>query len=273
MKNLFKKNIVEIMKTKTIAFVHHKGGTGKTTSCLNIAGWLAKMKKQVLVVDLDPQGNATSGLGIDRSQTESSIDDVLFGSKTIEEVTLETNSGVYLAPSSLDLLAAETIMAGQANNTRLLKDALKNVEDCFDYILIDVPPGSTLLMINGIVASENIIIPLDSGVFAYETLETLKTLVVDLHDELGIETNIMMVFLREYTNSILENNPTNQIKKLVKRFLADNNIPSVKIFSIPFSNKIFKSQIKGAPISHYAPFSKVGGIYKKIAKAIIRYEY
>jgi len=274
-KNFFKREKPESQpkKTVTIAFVHHKGGTGKTTSCINIAGWLTKMKKQVLVIDLDPQGNATSGLGVDRNQTKISIDEVLFGRKNIEEVTIETDSGVYLVPSSLDLLAAETIMAGQANNARLLKESLVNVENCFDYIFIDVPPGSTLLMINGIVASENIIIPLDTGIFAYETLETLKTLVIDLSDELGVETNIMMVFLRDYTNSILENSPTKEIRKLVKKYLADNNIPSVKIFSIPFSNKIYRSQMKGKPISHYAPFSKVGGIYKKIAKEIIRYEY
>ena len=92
----------------SIAFVHHKGGTGKTTSCLNIAGWLAKMKKQVLVVDLDPQGNATAGLGVDRKTLENSIYDVFFGQHNIEEVILETDSGIYLAPSSLDLLAAET---------------------------------------------------------------------------------------------------------------------------------------------------------------------
>ena len=254
----------------SIAFVHHKGGTGKTTSCLNIAGWLAKMKKKVLVVDLDPQGNATAGLGIDRKSCEYSIYDVFFGQHDIEGIILEAESGVYLVPSSIDLLAAETHLAGRANNTRILKENLRDVDQHFDYILIDVPPGSTLLMINRIVASENIIIPLDSGVFAYETLDTLKTLVIDLNEELGVETNIMMLLLREWPAvSLFSKGPTREIKKMLKEFLKVNNIPQVKIFTIPFSEKIYRAQMRGIPISHYAPFSHVGRVYKKIAKEIL----
>lgn len=259
---------------KAIAFVHHKGGTGKTTSCINIAGWLAKMKKQVLVVDLDPQGNATAGLGVDRNTIDSSIYDVFFGQHSINEVILETDSGVYLTPSSLDLLAAETHMAGQINNTVILRRNLKEIEKYFDYILIDVPPGSTLLMINGIVACENIIIPLDSGVFAFETMEALKTLVIDLNDELGVEANIMMMLLRKYSTSIsvFDRGLTKEIKNLLKGFVAENITSSVKIFTIPFSAKICRAQMKGVPISHYAPHSNVGRVYKRIAKEILNYE-
>lgn len=253
----------------TIAFVHHKGGTGKTTSCLNIAGWLAKMDQKVLVVDLDPQGNATAGLGIDRESCEGTIYDVFFGEHEIEEVILETDSGVFLAPSSMDLLAAETHMAGKINNTCILRDNLANIEKHFDYILTDISAGSTLLGINGIVASSNIIIPLDSGVFAYEAIETLKTLAMDLNEELGVESNIMMVLLREYSASVFDNSATRQVRKMLKDFLASNKIPEVKIFTIPFSRKIYKAQMKGMPISHYAPFSHVGRVYKRIAKEIL----
>ena len=256
---------------KSIAFVHHKGGTGKTTSCINIAGWLARMKKKVLVVDLDPQGNATTGLGISRNTCEGSIYDVFFGHRYIEEVILKTDSGVYLVPSSLDLLTAEIHMAGRGNNTYILKANLGAVENRFDYILIDVPPGSTLLMINGIVASENIVIPLDSGVFAFETMETLKTLVIDLHQELGVETNVMMMLLKGYSESLFDLGPTGEIKKLLKGFLAKNNIPQVKLFTIPFSRNIYKAQMKGKPISHYAPYSDVGRTYRRIAKEILTY--
>lgn len=262
-------NNSETQSAINIAFVHHKGGTGKTTSCLNIAGWLVKMQKQVLVVDLDPQGNATAGLGIDRKTLDSSIYEVFFGGKNIEEIILETDSGVYLAPSSIDLLAAETHMAGRANNTIILKQNLGSIENSFDYILIDVPPGSTMLMINGIVASENIIIPLDSGVFAFETMDTLKTLVVDLNKEIGAEPNIMMMLLRDYSVSIFDKGPKIQVKKMLKSFLAENNIPDVKIFTIPFSRKIYGAQMKGMPISHYAPFSNIGRVYKKIANYVM----
>lgn len=261
----------EIQTSKTIAFVHHKGGTGKTTACVNIAGWLAKMKKKVLVVDLDPQGNATAGLGVDRKSLNSSVYDVLFGQHKIEEVIVETDSNIYLVPSSLDLLAAEIHIAGQKNNTNILRESLVSVEEYFDYVLIDVPPGSTLLMINGIAASENIIIPLDSGVFAYETLETLKTLILNLSDELGVQPNIMMFLLKEYAATLFDRGPTIEIKKLLKEFLKENNISEVKIFNIPFSRKIYKAQMRGRPISHYAPFSDVGRAYKRIAKNILAY--
>jgi len=256
---------------KSIAFVHHKGGTGKTTSCLNVAGWLVKMKKKVLVVDLDPQGNATAGLGVDRKTIDSSIYDVLFDQKNMEEVILETDSGIHLAPSSLDLLAVETHMAGQMNNSDNLKGKLGSVEEYFDYILLDVPPGSTLLMINGIVACENMIIPLDSSIFAYEAMETLKALIIGLKEEVRNETNVMMLFLREYPASMFEKGLTREIKNLLKEFLVVNNIPGVKIFRIPFSGKIYRAQMKGMPISHYAPYSDVGRAYKRIAKEILAY--
>lgn len=262
------------LRIKKIAFVHYKGGTGKTTSCLNIAGWLAKMQKKVLVVDLDPQGNASTGLGIDRKSSQgSSIYEVLLGQKAMEEIILETDSGVYLAPSSSDLLAVEAYLAGQNNNTAILKESLADIEKHFDYILIDTPPGSTLLMSNGIVASGNIIIPLDSGVFAYEALETLKTFIIDLHEELGVETNVMMVVLREYSASFMDKRTTNSVKKLLKRFLIGNNIPQVKIFTMPFSRQVYWSQMKGMPISHYAPLSDIGRGYEEIAKELLCYEY
>ena len=272
-KNMFQKSREdnEPQVAKTIAFVHHKGGTGKTTSCLNIAGWLVKMNKKVLVVDLDPQGNATAGLGVDRNTCESSIYDVFFGKHHLKEIILETDSKVHLLPSSIDLLAVEIQMSGQINNTSILRKKLGEIKKYFDYILIDVPPGSTLLMINGIVASENIIIPLDSGVFAYEAMETLKTLILNLYEELKIETNIMMILLRRYSSSIFDKGPTTEIKKMLENFLASNLTVNVKLFTIPFSRKVFKAQMKGMPISHFAPFSNVGRVYKKIAKEILTY--
>lgn len=253
----------------SISFVHHKGGTGKTTSCLNVAGWLVKMKKKVLVVDLDPQGNATAGLGIDRNTIQNSMYDVLFGQKDIQGVIVETSSGVYLAPSSLDLLAAETHLAGNASNMGILRQGLSDIQGHFDYILIDTPPGSTLLMMMGIAASENIIIPLDTGVFAYETLATLKSLVMELNKELGVETNLLMVLLRETSISVLDKCQTWEIKKLLKEFLSENNMPGLKIFNIPFSRKIYRAQMKGMPISHYAPWADAGRAYSRIAKEIL----
>ena len=260
-------NIVE--NSATIAFIHLKGGTGKTTSCINIAGWLVKMNKKVLVVDLDPQGNVTAGLGIDRKTIEYSISDVLLGQKDIRKIILETGAGVYVAPSSIDLLAIENFMAGQADKTYLLKNSLESVEKYFDYILIDVPPGSNLLMLNGIVSSRDIIIPLDSGVFAYETMETLKTVVGYLYKELHIETTVLMVLLRESSPFVFDGGQMRDVRNLLERFLITHNMSGVEICKIPFSRKIHRAQMKGMPISHYAPHSPVGKVYKRIAKSIL----
>jgi chromosome partitioning protein len=127
-------------------------------------------------------------------------------------------------------------------------------------------------MSNGIVASGNIIIPLESGVFAYEALETLKTFIIDLHEELRVETNVMMIVLREYSASFMDKRTTNSVKKLLRRFLIENDIPQVKIFTMPFSRQVYWSQMKGMPISHYAPFSDVGRGYRGLAKELLCYE-
>jgi len=249
----------------TIAFVHYKGGTGKTTSCLSIAGWLVKMNKKVLVVDLDPQGNAATGLGVDRRAIDGSIYDVLFDRRDIREIILETEPGVFLAPSPINFLSAETYMARKIrkiNNLYNLKEKLNLIKTYFDYILIDVPPTSTLTIISGIVASEDIIIPLDSGVFAYETLEILKKLLIYLHKKTGIEANIRMVLLRKYS---IDARTANEIKSLTKEFFEENNILGVRILTIPFSRKIHKAQMDGVPISHSAPHSSIGRAYKRIA--------
>ncbi|MFH1824003.1 MAG: AAA family ATPase [Candidatus Firestonebacteria bacterium] len=121
----------KIQSDKCVAFVHHKGGTGKTTSCLNIAGWLVKMNKKVLVVDLDAQGNATAGLGLDRKTIDGSIYDVIFNKKNIKKIILETPSGVYLAPSSLDLLKAEMCLGDQEIRMDLLNKKIKRYRKIF----------------------------------------------------------------------------------------------------------------------------------------------
>lgn len=275
MKQTFKREGTESggRRAVLIAFVHHKGGTGKTTSCINIAGWLVKMGKQVLVVDLDPQGNATAGLGIDRSTLDGSLYEVLRGEGAFHETILQTTSGVHVAPSSLDLLSCEMEMAGQANRVGLLAQRLRAIEPYYDYILIDVPPGSTQLMMNGIAAAEHLIIPVDSGVFGYETLETLKTLILDLADELGVEVNLMMVLLKGFSTSLLDGGLTREIRTMVINFLRSNGLSGVRIVTIPFSREVYRAQMKGQPISHCAPHSDVGRAYRRIAEAILNYSY
>jgi chromosome partitioning protein len=256
-------------RAKRIAFVHHKGGTGKTTSCLNIAGWLNKLDQKVLVIDLDPQGNATAGLGVDVKSVTTSIADVLCGNNSIEDALLETDSGIYLIPATLDLLESETYLALQLNPTTLLRDKIVNLSKQFNYILFDAPPGSGLLMINSIIAAKNIIIPLDSGVFGFETLETLKIILQDIQQKHNIEITILMAILKNFSASFFDRGLTRNIKKLVEEFFAVNELEGCPVSAIPFSKKIYQAQYLGLPISHYAPKTRVGRAYRRIAKEII----
>lgn len=255
----------------TIAFVHIKGGTGKTTSCINVAGWLAKWGKRVLVVDLDPQANATSGLGIDPKYLEYSIHDVFFNQERMKDVILETPSGIHLIPSSTDLLGAELEMSNlKENGYYLLAHALSDIIESYDYVLIDVSPGSLPLITNAIVASSNIIVPFDGSVFAYETLEALKRVLVEISEDMRIDTNILFLLLKEDPVAMFSLSPPTKTTGLISDFFARNCGEAPKILTIPYSSKVFKSQVKGVPISHYAPFSAVGRAYKKVSKEVVK---
>lgn len=269
MRNSFTTTLNNSKRGKIIAFVHHKGGTGKTTSCLNVAGWLVKMGKKVLVVDLDPQGNSTAGLGVDRSTLEGSLYDVLRSEKFFKEVIVETLSGVHVAPSTADLLSADMEMAGRMDQVSILDERLKEIAILYDYILIDVPPGSTMLMMNGIAAAEDLIIPMDSGVFACEALDTLKTIVINLSNTLGVKVNVFMILVKGFSNDFLDRSVSQEVFKMVKTFFSSNDLAHVPIVPIPFSRQIYGAQMKGLPISHWAPHSNVGKVYRNIAKEVL----
>jgi chromosome partitioning protein len=259
-------------RTKIIACVHHKGGTGKTTACLNIAGFLEKMDRRVLVVDLDPQANATAGLGIDRRGMDYSLYDVLFEGKDLKEIILDTESGVYLAPSSIDLLVAETRLAQRPDPTGVLSHRLANVTKYFDYILLDVPPGSTMLMMNGIVAADELIVPIDAGIFGVETMDTLRILLNHLEEELGIKSHIMMVLLREFPATLFGKDPTKKLRGMLQEFLAKHHYSDTHLYTIPYSSAIHEAQTKGLPISHDKHTSDVGRMFKKITEDILKQE-
>lgn len=246
-----------------ISFIHHKGGTGKTTACLNIAGWLTRMHKKVLVVDLDPQANATTGLGVSLKSIENSISEVLLNQIVLDQIILQTEPGIYLAPATPDLLVAKIPCITQLHN------CLGDIDQFFDFILIDSPPGSNLLMMNAIASAKNVIIPLDTGVFGFETLETLKILIQDLERQLQISINVMMALLKVFSSSLLHHNFTNEIRTMIKGFFNDNGLQNCTITNIPFSKKICEAQLRGLPISHYAPYSNVSRTYHRISKTIL----
>ncbi len=174
-----------------VAFAHHKGGTGKTTSCLNIAGFLQKDGMKVLVVDCDPQANATVGLGINPETLELSMYDVFmsifegYPDVAINDVIVPTASGVDLAPATLDLVGVEPYLYSIEDRAGLLREALTGVRNVYDFILIDTPPSMGQFVINGLVAADHTVVTLDPGTFALKGMEELSTIFCDISEMLG----------------------------------------------------------------------------------------
>jgi chromosome partitioning protein len=181
----------EVERITIITFAHHKGGTGKTTSCLNIAGFLVKSGKNVLVVDVDPQANATSGLGINPDSLKASMYDLFMGkcpgyqSIAITDIIEKTTSGIDIAPSSLELVGAEPFLYTMEERAKMLAEILFPVKRKYDYILIDTPPSMGQFVINGLVASDHTVVTFDRGVFALHGLHTLMTIFSDIKEIIG----------------------------------------------------------------------------------------
>lgn len=252
-----------------ITFAHYKGGTGKTTSCLSVAGWLAKQGKKVLVVDLDPQGNATSGLGIDKKTLIESTYDIMRNKrKKINDIILETGiRNLHLAPAEHNLDRINLKAYKKRGDALQLKNALKNLKNYYDYILIDTPPVHSHFIINGMAAADKIIVVLDPGIFALEGIEILKDSFGDFFRKLNLNLNIETALVTKAPGfSLFRKNHAKEIKKDTEKILEK------KVFLIPYSNHIYNTHLKGIPISHYKPGSRVGRAYKKVAQSLLRNE-
>ena len=159
--------------TKVIAVVNQKGGVGKTTSCVNLSASLVVTKQRVLLIDLDPQGNATMGSGIEKNQLEFSINDVLLGRNSAEEVIVETPAKYDVLPSNRELTEAEVSLIKSANGKMALKKSLEKCKNKYDFILIDCPPTLNMLTVNALVAADSVLIPMQCEYYALEGLASL----------------------------------------------------------------------------------------------------
>lgn len=257
-----------------IVFANHKGGTGKTTSCLSIAGYLAKSGSKVLVVDFDPQANATSGLGIDTLTLKYSMYDAVldqcdgYEGVPITEVILETDvENLHVAPSELDLAVAEVLVQHTRNKAGILNRVLEKVRPLYDYILIDLPPSSGLLTINGLCASDQVVVPVDPSIFSLEALDNLKASFQDIKRLAGHSINrITAVLIRcakpdVFSRMFHKRSPSQAIEARLKTMFET-------VFVVPDSIEIYETQRWGVPISHYAPGGRVGRAYAEITKSI-----
>lgn len=273
-------NTKRVKYAECIAFTNHKGGTGKTTSCLSVAGYLAKMGAKVLVVDFDPQANATSGLGIDGSSIKHSICDVVLGLcegyqvfSISQAIAATYVDNIHLVPSQTDLAAIEMLMQNNKDRTVILNQALDEVRNNYDYILIDLPPSMSLLTINGLRASDQIVVPLDPSVYSLEALDNLKVFFNDIKTITGHSLHQITVVLTRYvrhnflfdrsvfSKMFFQDNPSGEIARELRKKIQP-------LFVIPECTGVYKSQKQGLPISHCAPKSKAAKAYEKLARSL-----
>ena len=250
-------------KASIITVTNQKGGVGKTTSAVNIAYYLAKSGKTVLLVDLDPQGNATSGLGIDKNTLEDTMSEVVLQKVPITSVILKTDhKNLWLAPTTPHLANTEAQLAGMQSKFTRLRQALATIEDQFDFIIIDSPPSLSLLTVNGLIAAKYVLIPVQAEFYAMEglgqLLETMKLV------RKGMNTGLEIIGVLP---TMVDSRTTlsKQVVEEIKRNFG------AKVFNseIPRNIRLAEAPSHGVPVGAYDRWSRGARAYKSAAKEVI----
>ncbi|MDO3387673.1 ParA family protein [Gilvimarinus sp. SDUM040013] len=250
--------------TKIYAIANQKGGVGKTTTCVNLAASLVATKKRVLLVDLDPQGNATMGSGVDKSELEETIYDVLTNRADIADCLVVSEEGKYhVLPANGDLTAAEVEMLSMPNKERLLGQVLQQIADSYDYILIDCPPSLNMLTLNALAACDGVIITMQCEYYALEGLSALIGTINQIHDLLNPKLRIEGILRTMYDP---RNSLTNDVSAQLHEHFADR----VYRTCIPRNVRLAEAPSYGQPVLVYDRQSKGALAYLALAGEIIR---
>lgn len=256
----------ESIMGKAVAIANQKGGVGKTTTAVNLGACLAQKGKRVLVIDHDPQGNSTSGIGLKKSEIKSCIYDVLINETPLEQVVLQTQvENLKIAPATIRLAGAEAELVGMMARDQRLKRAIEPVKDQFDYILIDCPPSLGNLTINALAAADSIIVPIQCEYYALEGLSQLMKTVQLVQKYSNPNLEIEGVVLTMYDN---RTNLSSQVTEEVKRYFNDKVYKSV----IPRNIRLSEAPSFGLPITLYDEKSKGAEAYIDLAKEVIANE-
>lgn len=245
-----------------IALANQKGGVGKTTTSVNLGAGLANLGNRVLLVDIDAQGNATSGVGIAKSSISKDIYDVLVNEEPITDVILHTShKDLDIVPATIQLSGAEIELTSQiARETRLL-DAVKTIQDQYDFILVDCPPSLGLLTINAFTASNSILIPVQSEYYALEGLSQLLNTIQLVRKHFNPNLKIEGVLLTMYD---ARTNLGHQVNEEVKKYFKDNVYETI----IPRNVRLSEAPSHGLPIMDYDPKSTGAKVYSQLAKEV-----
>ncbi len=261
----------QIKKPRVITVANQKGGVGKTTTAINLGTALAAIGERVLIVDMDPQGNASTGVGLDRSKRERSTYDVLVGNNSLSEVVVETDvPRLSVAPSTLDLLGVEMEIASAEDRAfRIRKSVESGVIDAegvpFDYLLIDCPPSLNLLTINALAASQSILVPLQCEFFALEGLSQLLKTVEQVKQTVNSDLTIHGIVLTMYD---ARNNLSGQVVADVRDYMGDKVYKTV----IPRNVRVSEAPSYGKPALLYDFKCSGSQAYLKLASEVIQRE-
>lgn len=249
---------------KIIAITNQKGGVGKTTSCVNLAAYIASAGKKVLFIDIDPQGNGCSSFGVEISKDQKSIYDVLIGEATIKEAIYPSvMKGVDVVPSTVDLSEAEVDLVYMDNREKVLKEALAPIKNSYDFIFIDCPPSLGLLTVNVLTATDTIIIPIQCEYFALVGLSQLMNTVRLVKKALNPEIEIEGVLLTMKDN---RSNLVSQVSDEIKKYFGS------KVYKtyIPRNIRLAESPSHGKPIIMYDNKSKGAIAYKNLSEEFLK---
>ena len=248
---------------KIISVANQKGGVGKTTTTVNLSTILAKSGKKILLIDADPQGNATSGLGVEK-EVEFSTYDILVNDTEIKDALQKTIiKNLLLCPSNMNLAGAEVELVSMMSREQRLKEKLEEIKDKFDYIFIDCPPSLGLITLNAFTASDSVLIPVQCEYFALEGLGQLLNTINLVKKHLNKTIMIEGALLTMYD---IRTNLSNQVVKEVKKYFNDKVYKTV----IPRNVRLSEAPSYGMPITEYDPRSKGAKAYSKFAKEFLK---
>ncbi len=251
---------------RIFAVANQKGGVGKTTTAINLGTGLAAVGKKVLIFDLDPQGNASTGLGIDRSARRLTSYDVLMGQTSVDEALVESSiPGLHVVPSTIDLSGAELELADMSRRSFRLKHALEPQDEDFDFILIDCPPSLNLLTVNALVAAQAVLVPLQCEFFALEGLSLLMRTIDRIRQAYNPNLDMHGVVLTMFDR---RNNLSDQVAQDVRGFLGDKVYETV----IPRNVRISEAPSHGKPAMLYDHRCTGSLAYMKLASEMLRRE-